>query len=149
MRVRQANIGDTERVLELLEEAHPHSPFASFTDFSRPMWRERWFHHLAAQSSLCLVCESSDVVQGIFIGQATDHPAAPLRIGIEIVKWIDPGHRGPAWPGMRSWFEAWAIGNGCTLTSLSTDGDQRFIRAHSRSGYSPVETHLVKRLLAT
>ncbi|MCA6098872.1 hypothetical protein [Bradyrhizobium australafricanum] len=144
MTVRLANVGDTERVVALCEEAFPASPFAPYTKFSPEMARNQFLNRLGSRSSLCLVYEVAGEAQGIFVGAAVDYPNAPLRIGIEIVKWISPAHRGPAWPKMVNWFEAWAIGNGCTLTNISDDGS--LTKWCDRNGYQFAESNRVKPL---
>lgn len=145
MTVRLANVGDTVRVVVLCEEAFPDSPFAQYTTFSPDMARTQFLNHLGSPSSLCLVHDVAGEAQGLFVGAAVDYPNAPLRIGIEIVKWISPRHRGSAWAKMVRWFEAWAIGNGCTLVNISDDG--ALTKWCDRNGYQFAESNRVKRLL--
>jgi hypothetical protein len=135
--VRLANVGDTARVLELLAAAHPVSPFAAFSAFCPDMARASWLQHLASTTSLCLVYAPNDTVQGVFVTQALDHPSVRLRLGVEVVKWIDPNHRGRAWFKMLRWYERWAVSKGCKIATIS---DLKC------PGYAAAETHYVKVL---
>lgn len=135
--VRLGNVGDTARVLELLADAHPASQFAAFSTFSPERARSQWLSHIASPTSLCLVYVPHDTVQGVFVVQALDHPSVALRLGVEVVKWIDPAHRGRAWFKMLRWYERWAVSKGCKIATIS---DLKC------PGYKPVETHYVKVL---
>lgn len=134
MTVRLANVGDTDRVLELLADAHPRSPFAKYADFCPDMARTSWLGHLGSSRSLCLVYDPADV-QGVFVTQVVDHPSIRIRLGVEVVKWIDPAHRGHAWFKMLRWTERWQVSQGCKIGTIS---DLKC------PGYVPVETHYVK-----
>jgi hypothetical protein len=84
--------------------------------------------------------------RGIFVGMASDYPSAPIRIGVEVVSWVDREYRGRAWLQMKRQFEAWAKERGCKITSLSSKSDERFAKAIERDGYEYVESHFVKVL---
>lgn len=142
--IRPANVGDTPRVVEMLANAHPVSVMARYVDFSPEMAREQVLAHLSDPASLCLVHDVNGVPQGVFVGVASDYPSAPIRIGIEVVSWIEPEHRGKAWFQMKRQFEKWAKDRGCKITSLSSKSDERFARAIERDGYQYVESHFVK-----
>jgi hypothetical protein len=142
--IRLANVGDTARVVEMLANAHPVSVMARYVDFSPEMAREQFLEHLACPTSLCLVHDVSGIAQGIFVGAASDYPSAPIRIGVEVVSWVEPSHRGSAWFKMKRQFETWAKDRGCKITSLSSKSDERFARAIERDGYQYVESHFVK-----
>lgn len=144
--IRLANVGDTARVVEMLAAAHPVSALAPYVSFSPAMAREQFLGHLAAEASLCLVHEIDGVAQGVFVAAASDYPSAPIRIGIEVVSWIEPDHRGRGWFQMKRRFEEWAKDKGCRITSLSSKSDLRFAKAIERDGYEYVESHFVKVL---
>lgn len=144
--IRLANVGDTARVIEMLANAHPVSALAAYVEFSPSMARDQFHAHLASPSSLCLVHEVDGTPQGIFVASASDYPSAPIRIGVEVVSWIEPDHRGRAWFQMKRRFEAWAKEKGCRITSLSSKSDARFSKAIERDGYALVESHFVKIL---
>lgn len=110
------------------------------------MARDQFLSHLSSPSSLCLVHEIDGIAQGIFVATASDYPSAPIRIGIEVVSWIEPDHRGRAWFQMKRQFEEWAKEKGCRITSLSSKSDDRFAKAIERDGYEYVEQHFVKVL---
>lgn len=144
--IRLANVGDTARVVEMLAAAHPVSAMAQYVEFSPAMARDQFHSHLANSASLCLVHDVGGVAQGIFVAAASDYPSAPIRIGIEVVSWVEPDHRGSAWAKMKRWFEAWAKDKGCKITSLSSKSDERFSKSIERGGYKYVESHFVKVL---
>lgn len=144
--IRLANVGDTARVVELLAAAYPVSPLARYVEFSPAMARDQFHFHLSSSTSLCIVHDVDGVAQGIFVGTAANYPSAPIRIGLEVVSWIDPAHRGRAWFKMKQWFERWATKRGCRITSLSSKSDERFAQSIERDGYVAVETHYVKVL---
>jgi hypothetical protein len=130
-------VGDTPRVMELLTDAHPRSPFAKYADFCPDMARASWLAHLGSSRSLCLVYQPVDTVQGVFVTQVVDHPSIKLRLGVEVVKWIDPAHRGRAWFKMLRWSERWQAGLGAKISTIS---DLKC------PGYAVAETHYVKVL---
>lgn len=137
MTVRLANIGDTDRVVTMMADAFPESPFAAYCKFSLAMARCQFLHHLAAPTSLCLVHAPASDAHGLLVVTVADHSAAPLRMCLEVVKWIDHGYRGKAWLRMLRWAERWAKEKGCTIASIS---------GLDCPGYEPVETHYVKVL---
>ena len=134
------------RVIEMVEAAHLVSPLAPYVASSAEMVRAQFHHHLASPRSLCLVHDVNGVARGIFVAFAHDYPSAPIRIGVEVVSWVDPEHRGKAWFQMKRQFEAWAKEQGCKITSLSSKSDARFAKAIERDGYALVESHFVKAL---
>ena len=144
--MRPANVGDTARVVEMLAAAHPVSVLAKYVEFSPEMARDQFHSHLASPSSLCLVHEVDGIPQGVFVAASHDYPSAPIRIGVEVVSWIEPSHRGRAWFKMKRWFEKWAKERGCRIASLSSKSDDRFEKAIERDGYEFVEAHFVKAL---
>lgn len=144
--IRLGNPGDTGRVIEMMAEAHKETPFASIVDFNAEMARARYLQHLSSSSALVLIHDVGGAARGIFVGAATDHPNVPVRLGIEVVSWIDPGHRGMAWFKMKRWFETWAKERGCVLSSLSSKSDERFAGAIERDGYWLAESHYLKVL---
>lgn len=144
--IRLANVGDTTRVVEMVGKAHAISPLAAYVECSPDMVRDQFHFHLSSSKSLCLVYEVNGVAEGVFVAAASDYPSAPIRIGIEVVSWIEPEHRGRAWFRMKKWFETWSKESGCRITSLSSKSDERFARAIERDGYKNVETHFVKVL---
>lgn len=137
MTVRLANIGDTDRIVTMMADAFPESPFAEFCEFSPAMARRQFLQHLAAPTSLCLVHAPASDARGLFVVTAADHPSAPLRMCLEVVKWIEPSCRGKAWLRMLRWAERWAKEKGCTISTIS---------GLDCPGYEPVETHYVKVL---
>lgn len=144
--IRPANVGDTPRVVEMVAAAHLISPLASYVDCSPVMVRDQFHFHLSSSSSLCLVHDVDGEARGIFVGMASDYPSAPIRIGVEVVSWVDREYRGRAWLQMKRQFEAWAKERGCKITSLSSKSDERFAKAIERDGYEYVESHFVKVL---
>jgi hypothetical protein len=135
--IRLANVGDIDRVVTMMADAFSESPFAGFCEFSPEMVRAQFLHHLSSESSLCLVNDSGSA-NGLFVVTVADHASAPLRMCLEVVKWIDPAHRnGKAWLQMLRWAERWAREQKCTIASLS---------GLDCPGYEPVETHYVKVL---
>lgn len=136
MTVRLANIGDTDRVVTMMADAFPESPFAAYCKFSPAMARDQFLRHLTSPTSLCVVY-APDTTRGLFVVTVADHPSAPLRMCLEVVKWIDPAYRGKAWLRMLRWAERWAREQDCAISSIS---------GLDCPGYEPVETHYVKVL---
>jgi hypothetical protein len=143
--VRLANIGDTDRIVDLMRDAHLASPSAKFTDYAPDKVRSYVLQRLSSSDSLCLVYDVGDV-QGVFIAITGEHPMHNLRLAVEAVSWVAPAQRGHAWSTIRRWFESWANEKGCHLASLSSKEDDRFARAIERNGYALVESHFVKVL---
>lgn len=142
--IRLANVGDTARVVEMLAAAHPISPLAPYVDFSPAMAKDQFHFHLSSSSSLCIVHDVDGVAQGVFVATAANYPSAPIRIGLEVVSWIEPAHRGRAWFKMKQWFERWSKKQGCRIASLSSKSDERFVQSIERDGYRIAESHYVK-----
>jgi len=144
--IRLANVGDTQRVVEMVEKAHAISPLAPYVDFCAPMVRDQFHSHLGSAASLCLVHDVGGIAQGVLVATAANYPSAPIRIGVEVVSWVEPEYRGMAWFRMKRWFEKWSKEKGCRISSLSSKSDERFAAAIKRDGYQYAESHYVKVL---
>lgn len=144
--IRLARIADADRVVELMDAAHPHSAIAAYAPYDANMARVDFIRHCRSADSLCLVLEVSGLVQGIFVAVAHDHPRVPVRIAVEVVSWIMPSYRGMAWFKIKRSYESWAKEKRCKAVFLSSKKDKRFQDMIERDGYAPVEEHFGKVL---
>lgn len=146
--IRRATLADTIAVMSLLRAAHEQSNMAGLFDFDPVVVERNMFvAHLNAPDSLVLVHDVNGTAQGILIAFASAYPyCGAYKLGIEVVIWINPKHRGSAWQKMRREYEAWAKERGCKAVTFSSKSDPRFAILLERSGYAPIETHYMKAL---
>lgn len=138
--VRRASAGDRLQVIRLLRESHAAAGF-SFA-FSAPHADALFHHHM--KRGLVLVC--GDPARGVLMAATFEHPFGAGRWAKETVWFISPGARGRSAVQMIDAYEAWALGQGCTVVGMASLAGNDVSSLYARRGYAPVETHFVKPL---
>ncbi len=79
-------------------------------------------------------------ISGMLCAAVADSPLAPVRVGVEIVFWIDPEARGRWANQFIQAYEAWAKNLGAHAASLSSLADVPVGKFYERAGYCHTET---------
>ena len=127
------------------------SPYAHLgLDESRIGRNIRFFLDGPKTERIALVLEHEGKAVGVLLAQTTTIIFAELKVGLEVMWWVEPEFRGKR----KSFdlifaFESWARTVGCTLTQLTTVETYQADKIGSfykRIGYEVAETNFLKEL---
>jgi GNAT superfamily N-acetyltransferase len=153
--IRTANIGDTSRVVELMENSRAGAGFDTpdgMTGFTFPFVHEYarrlFLAHLESKDGCAIVHDVDGVAQGLLLAAAFEHAFGPVRLAKETLWWIEPSHRGgTAAVRMLDVYEAWAKERGCAYAGMAGMGDEPHVaKLYGRRKYIHVESHFLKTL---
>lgn len=153
MSLRIANLNDLPTILRMAEEFYGQSPYSA-----EPFDKEKVLAVIqdmltGPQESKVVILVLDDVLEepvGLIAGFAQEALFNRHKIGVELMWWIDYGHRrvGRAFQLLGA-FEYWAKKVGCDYVQLSMLHDeelQRMTKLYERRGYQPVERSYLKRV---
>lgn len=153
--IRLANVGDTARVVEMLENSRSSAGFDTsegITGFTFPFVHEYarrlFLSHLESKDGCAIVYDVAGIAQGILLAAAFEHPFGPVRLAKETLWWIDPSHRGgTAAVRMLDVYETWAKERGCAYAGMAGMGNEPHVaKLYERRKYIHAESHFLKTL---
>lgn len=142
--IRTATRQDIPALVGMAERFHNASP-VSFLAFDQAAAAFMAAGAIGSPSFLALVLDLSGP-SGAIIAQAQPYPLGRQIITKEAVFWIEPEHRGHWARPMMAAYEQWARGLGAVACGMSCFSDGRTIKLFERAGFTPFETHTMKRL---
>lgn len=148
MNIRPATLDDIPRIVEMAERFYPSSPYALFG----PMQRESiaGLAIITMDSGVMLVADDD----GLLVGMACIHVDhflfnIDLKVGHELVFWIEPEYRGGLLAArMLKAIDAAVAARGAHINRMATlSGSPAQAGAlYERMGYALTETYYSKRL---
>lgn len=143
--IRTAEASDRRACVHLMQEFHeelgrglfPPELSYGYTLFDR---------FLTQPNHAAFVYEADGKAQGLLFAQWGWHDLGPLKVATERLWFVTKPYRGRAWRPMLSAFEAWARAQGCEAVAMVALSGNDAGKLYARQGYSPVETHFLKRL---
>lgn len=136
--IRQANVGDLERILEMGVRFITETSYAKFLLPSPEAISQSVVNLMTNPAAVILLSGSDATVTGMIGMLSFEHPFSGEKVASETFWWVDPESRGD---GIRLLVaaEKWAKDLGATKVQMVAP-NERVGEIYSRLGYSPVET---------
>lgn len=144
--IRTAEARDRLRCVQLMRAFHDELGQSLFP--ADAAYGAAIFERFATRPEhVAFVYEDAGAVVGMLFAQAGWHDLGPMRVATERLWYVEKPHRAKAWRPMLRAFEAWAREQGCgSVSMVALEGNAAVGHIYKRSGYTPVETHYMKRV---